>query len=38
MTRNIALTAHAALGVSSKPCHEPFHARSPNGPASRYCK
>ena len=34
MTRDIALTALAVLGLSSEPCHEPFHARSPDGSAS----
>jgi hypothetical protein len=37
MTREIALTALTALGLSGNPCHEPFHARSPDGPTSCYC-
>jgi hypothetical protein len=37
MTRGIALTALAALGLSGAPFHEPFHARGPFGPSSCYC-
>ena len=37
MTRNIALTALAVLGLSGDPCHEPFHARSSDSSAFCYC-
>jgi DNA recombination-mediator protein A len=37
MTRDIALMALAALGLSSEPCHEPFHARSSDGSATSCC-
>ena len=34
---NIALTAHAALGLSGDPVHETVHARGPASPGSCYC-
>ena len=37
MTRVIALTALAALGLSGEPFHEPFHAGDAHIPSSCYC-